>query len=100
MVRESFRVSPLPNRIVAVRWYLPASSVVGNLKRKGIRSCSPVRTEICLLARVGSDKPINHSHSHEMVSRELLMTMSCFSTLSPGWKLLSLLVKLPALPPM
>ena len=65
-----------------------------------MRSCSPVRTDTFLPPEIGLGRPSDHSQSHATVSRELLMTMSCFSTVSPGRKLWSLLVKLSGLPPM
>src|ERR1700722_58875 len=73
--------------------------MAGSLKLNGIRSCSPARM-VAFFAPPDTvmDKFSDHSHSHSTVSRELLMTTSCFSKVSPGRKLWSLLVKLFGLP--
>ena len=99
-MKESFCVSPLLKRTLAVSSYVPAGSAAGSSKRNGMRSCSPVGRESFLLPATGCGRPSDHSQSHDTVSRELLMTMSCFSTVSPGRKMWSLLVKWPGLPPM
>jgi hypothetical protein len=99
-VKVSCCVSPLLNFEVAASSYLPGTNDAGKSKRRGMRSCWPVATVICLLPLTRPGRASDHSLLDVTVSRELLMTMICFSTVSPGKNVWSLLVNAAGFPPM
>ena len=107
IAKVSLCVSPLLKRTVAVRSYLPGASAAGSAKRSGMRSCWPVGTATVFPPDQPSPPGLggpggasDQRQSAVTVSRELLMMTICFSTLSPGVKLWSLLVTDAGFPPM
>src|SRR5437763_12936903 len=79
--------------------YWPGGRFFGSANRKGTRSCSPVGTFKCReRGRAEAGTPKDQVHSQLTFCRELLTTTSCFSTVSPGKKLWSLLVKCSGFP--
>src|SRR5205085_11416319 len=68
--------------------------------RTGTRACSPVGMVTVLLPVADLGTSSDQLHVQVTLLRELLMTMSCFSTVSPARKLWSLLVKPAGLPAM
>jgi len=87
MVNESSCVSPVLNRMLDVSSYLPGASESGSANRIGMRRCSPVGIVALSLPVTARGRPSDHRQSHVTVSRESLITMICFATVSPGWKL-------------
>ena len=80
----------------------PGGAVAGNSNRMGTRPCWPGATVSRLFppAVTMPEGSNDQWQSHVTVCRELLITMSCFSIVSPGKKLWSLLVKRAGPPPM
>jgi hypothetical protein len=85
-------LSPLLNRTSATISYGLAETISGSENRTGIRLCSPVFTVNVSVTGADPGKPNEIVLWQLTVVLELLITTSCFSTVSPGKKTWSLLV--------